>query len=86
VTAIDTNILGRYQGDQVGRIFDNWAIVFFGQLLENFRSSLILKLFYPTEKGCVLISAKMVWATFWASFSQTHLVTLIGTYGIGSFR
>jgi hypothetical protein len=26
-------------GDQIGRIFTYWAIVFFGQLLENIRSS-----------------------------------------------
>jgi hypothetical protein len=27
----------------------------------------------------VLISQKVDWATFWATFSQTHLVTLIGS-------
>jgi hypothetical protein len=27
------------QGDQIGRIFANWAIVYFGQLYENFRIS-----------------------------------------------
>jgi hypothetical protein len=27
------------QGDQIGRIFAHWAIVFFGQLNENYRSS-----------------------------------------------
>jgi hypothetical protein len=27
------------QGDQIGRIFAHWAIVFFGQIFENCRSS-----------------------------------------------
>jgi hypothetical protein len=31
--------LTRDQGDQVGRIFAYWAIVYFGQFLENHRSS-----------------------------------------------
>jgi hypothetical protein len=29
----------RKQGGQIGRIFAYWAIVFFGQLFENYRSS-----------------------------------------------
>jgi hypothetical protein len=28
------------------------------------------------NKGNALLLAKMYWATFWAIFSQTHLVTL----------
>jgi hypothetical protein len=27
-----------WQGDQIGRIFAQWVIVFFGQFLENYRS------------------------------------------------
>jgi hypothetical protein len=27
------------QGDQIGRIFDHWLIIHFGQLLENHKSS-----------------------------------------------
>jgi hypothetical protein len=29
----------RDQGDRIGRVFAQWAIVYFGQLFENYRSS-----------------------------------------------
>jgi hypothetical protein len=28
-----------FQGDQIGRIFVHWAMVYFGQFLENYRST-----------------------------------------------
>jgi hypothetical protein len=31
--------LGRLQGDQIGRIFAFWAIFFFGQFFETYKSS-----------------------------------------------
>jgi hypothetical protein len=40
------------QGDQIGRIFANRAIVFFGQFLENFRSS-------PNICGQLFLQKKM---------------------------
>jgi hypothetical protein len=32
--------------------------------------------FSPTVKALYLFAQEMDWATFWATFSQTHLVTL----------
>jgi hypothetical protein len=36
---IDRIFLGQMQGDQIGRIFAEWAIVFFGQFFENYGSA-----------------------------------------------
>jgi hypothetical protein len=38
------------QGDQIGRIFAYWVIVYFWQFFENFRSSHILGLLFPWYK------------------------------------
>jgi hypothetical protein len=57
------------QGDQIGRIFAYWAIVFFGQFYEKYSSSQKVKVIYKFRQ-------KMGWAKLWAIFSQTHLVTL----------
>jgi hypothetical protein len=37
------------------------------------------------EKSYVLIFTKIDWATLWATFSQTHLVTLMSTVDISGF-
>jgi hypothetical protein len=62
------------QGDQIGRKFAKyirplgdcllWAV--FRKLQKNFFNG----------KGHALILTKKGWATFWVTFSQTHLVTL----------
>jgi hypothetical protein len=66
-----------HQGDQIGRTFAYRLIVYFGQVKKKYRSS---------QKSCadiihsysyVLISTNIGLATFWAIFSQTHLVTLL---------
>jgi hypothetical protein len=62
------------QGDEIGRIFAVWAIVYFGQFFFNRTISakfwtIFLYSFCP----------KLGWATIWVSFSQTHLVTLAAT-------
>jgi hypothetical protein len=57
------------QGDQIGRFFSNWAIVFFEQFFENYNSSLHFGILFSSDK-------ELFWATFWAIFSQTHPVTL----------
>jgi hypothetical protein len=36
--------------------------------------------FFSYGKSCILIWTKKCWATFRASFSQTHLVTLLETF------
>jgi hypothetical protein len=68
------------QGDQIGRIFAHWALVVFGQLFENYRSSPYFWAIFPRKKLCIDFNKKWVWATFWAIFSQTHLVTLVSTH------
>jgi hypothetical protein len=65
------------QGDQIGRIFAYWTIVYFGQLLKMTEVSLFLGLLLNSGKRHVaLILTKMGLAALWAIFSQTHLVTL----------
>jgi hypothetical protein len=44
----------------------------------------IFGLIYFTGKSCVLILAKIRWATYWAIFSQTYLVTLVGIWTTGA--
>jgi hypothetical protein len=64
------------QGDQIGIIFAHCAIVYFGQLFENYSSSLD----FLAEKCNNVFRQKMARATFWAKFSQTHLVTLMACH------
>jgi hypothetical protein len=63
------------QGDQIGRIFAHWAIVFFGQLLKITEVAQIFDALLFKGERYKLILRKTGWATFWAIFSQTHLVT-----------
>jgi hypothetical protein len=37
--------------------------------------------FYLAKKLCINFDKKMVWATFWAIFSQTHPVPLVDILG-----
>jgi hypothetical protein len=66
------------QGDQIERIFASWVIVFFGKFFFNFRNSPKFLNYFFNSKSYVLYLTKMGWDTFWATFSQTHLVTLSG--------
>jgi hypothetical protein len=68
---------GQNQGDQIGRIFAYWSIIYFGLYFETYRcnANFWTTFFYGTSY--VLILTNIVWATFWATFSQTHLVTLV---------
>jgi hypothetical protein len=63
------------QGEQIGRNFVCWAIVFYGQSF-NYISSPILGYFLH-GLSYVLILTKIVLATFWAISLQSHLVTLL---------
>jgi hypothetical protein len=71
------------QGDQIGRIFAQWVIVFFGQFYKNYRSSPkfhIGRLFftYTYRYYVVILTKKMVWQHFgrffykllWSASSQ----------------
>jgi hypothetical protein len=49
---------------------------------ENYRSSANNRATFFNSKNCVLNVTKMDWATFWATFSQTRLVTLDPSFGI----
>jgi hypothetical protein len=50
-------------------IFACLAIVHFGQVLPNLRSSPILAYLFPAETAtCIDEKKKMGWATFWAMF------------------
>jgi hypothetical protein len=42
------------------------------------RSPNVFANFFNSVNSCINVYEKMGWATFWAIFSQTHLVTLIG--------
>jgi hypothetical protein len=68
-----------HQGDQIGRIFAHWAIVNLKHLFENFKIILILGHFFHGKNYYVNLGKEIDWATIWAIFSQTHLVTLDGT-------
>jgi hypothetical protein len=65
------------QGDQIGRSFAKWVIVYFGQLLENygriphFGATLFHGYVYS------LIFTKYGLDYIFGDFSQTHLVTLL---------
>jgi hypothetical protein len=45
-------------------------------LLQKYIHNLNFELLLSTEKAMYLRLQKMRWATFWAIFSQTHLVAL----------
>jgi hypothetical protein len=66
--------LKQLQGEKIERIVlgDNllWAV------FVNYRSPNLEGPFFPRKKWCIIISTKMVWATFWAIFFTTNLVTL----------
>jgi hypothetical protein len=51
----------------------------FGCFFENYRSSTNNWAASSTVKVACRFSQKMDWAAFWATFSQTHLVTLVST-------
>jgi hypothetical protein len=67
------------QGDQIGRIFAYWAIFKFGLWFKNYRISKTFSAIFFHGTSCVLIVTKNGWATFWPTFSQTQLVTLLVT-------
>jgi hypothetical protein len=70
--------MGSKQGDQIGLIFDSWATVFFGEfVLKITEAAQNFGLLFPHSSGFISILTKMAWATFWATFSPTHPVTLV---------
>jgi hypothetical protein len=57
---------------------ENFWIVYFGLFwkLQNYPLHIFGLPTFSTVKVCLLFFCKMFLATFWAIFSQTHLVTL----------
>jgi hypothetical protein len=66
-----------WQGNQIGRVFAQWVAVCLWMLHENYKSSPHFGRLYSADKFMLLSRQKMGWATFWANFSQTHLVILV---------
>jgi hypothetical protein len=66
----------RNQGDQIGRFFAYWVVVYLGQFIEIFRCSPISWATIIQDTRYVLILSKWVGLQIWAIFSQTHLITL----------
>jgi hypothetical protein len=65
----------------LGEKFAQWVIVYFGLFFVKIKevAQIIWLLFFPQQKLCTNVRGKNDWATFWATFSQTHLVTLLET-------
>jgi hypothetical protein len=71
----------RKQGDQIGRIFAHWAIVFFKQFLKMIEVAQNFGLHFHI-KGFTSILIKSGLGFILGDFSQIHLVTLsIRHYG-----
>jgi hypothetical protein len=70
-------IFCRYQGDQIGRIFAQGAIVFFGQFLQEQKSGPNFRAAFLYHKSCVSILQKMGLGYILGVFSQTRLVALV---------
>jgi hypothetical protein len=64
------------QSDQIGRIFVDWASIYFEQLFENYRSCPYFWATFFHGKGDVLILIKNGLGYILGHFLQTHLVTL----------
>jgi hypothetical protein len=68
----------QHQGDQIGRIFAQGSIVYFGQFSKNYTGNFWLIL--PKYILCTSFDKKWVGLHFKRHFSQTHLVTLISIH------
>jgi hypothetical protein len=56
------------QGDQIGRIFAYWAILFFGQFFLTTEEAQFFGKLFSLVKNIVLFLTKTAQATFWAMF------------------
>jgi hypothetical protein len=74
---------GRHQGDQIGPIFASKVIDYFGQFLENYKSSPTCWATFLQAKSYVLILIKDELGFILGDFSETHLVTLVATHKAG---
>jgi hypothetical protein len=70
--------LTRKQGDLIGRIFDYWAIVYFGKLFVIYRVNKKNWATFFSDKNFALVLTKNGLGYILGPFLQTHLVTLHG--------
>jgi hypothetical protein len=75
-TADDEPMPG-WQGDQIGRIFVRRVTITLGTFVKITEIAQTICLLFSTVKALYYFPPKMDWATCWATFSQTHLVTLL---------
>jgi hypothetical protein len=73
-------VAGTDQGDQTGRIFAHWAIVYFEQFWENYKSTPNFRLHFSTVRVMHSFWHKIGWATFLATFMATFLATFLLSY------
>jgi hypothetical protein len=78
--------LWQEQGDQIGRIFANWAIIFFGHFTENYRSSAnSTGTFYHTasyvliwtKNGLERLFHKLIWSPWTRALHLFSLYILV---------
>jgi hypothetical protein len=71
----------RFQGDQIVRISPIWRSLTLARFFENYRSMQckILEYFFHGTCDYLSLTKKIGWDTSWATFSQTHLVTLFAS-------
>jgi hypothetical protein len=62
--------LGLEQGDQIGRIFAYWVVVFFCNFSNVAEISQISESLFSSENSYALILTKMDWATFGRYFNK----------------
>jgi hypothetical protein len=69
------------QGDQIRRIFVIFAIGYLGSFLNEINSPHFGETFNRGKSYlCINLGKNTAWATFWAIFSLSHLVTLPGSH------
>jgi hypothetical protein len=56
------------QGDQIWRIFAQWAMIFIKHILQNYKSKTNVRATFVREKSYKLIMKIMVLAIYWADF------------------
>jgi hypothetical protein len=61
----------------IGRLFNKHTL---GIFLKITKAAQIFGLLFSSGPVMYYFDKKMGWATFWATFSKTHLVTLPGNY------
>jgi hypothetical protein len=73
------HLVGSEQGDQIGRIFAQWTIVYFGQFFDNYKSGQHFYASFFLSIDYVLILTKKRVGLHFARFLQAHLVTLVAS-------